>query len=98
VSRRGVRVIELQDFMCRCGGTDLERREQDGEAVELRCSGCGRRYAVRRLTRQTRISNLPMSFGFRSLYWDSINVSGGSIEGVTEDGFEIREIEGEGSR
>jgi hypothetical protein len=93
VSRRGVRVIELQDFMCRCGGTELERAERNGEVVELRCPNCGRRYAVRRLTRQTRVSNLPMSFGFRSLYWDTINVSGGSIQGVTEEGFEIRQIE-----
>jgi len=35
---------------------------------------------------------LPMSFGFRSLYWDKIETSGGSIYGVSEQGYEIREI------
>jgi len=95
VGKRGVRVIELSDFMCRCGAQNLPRQEQNGEPVELHCSGCGRRYAVRVLRRQTRVSNLPMSFGFRSLYWDEINVSGGSIQGVTEEGYEIREIEEE---
>jgi len=95
VGKRGVRVIELADFMCRCGAQDLERLERDGQVAQLRCRGCGRRYAVRALTRQTRVSNLPMSFGFRSLYWDEIDVSGGSIQGVTGQGFEIREIEEE---
>jgi hypothetical protein len=95
MNKRGVRVIELSDFMCRCGGRELERRERDGEPVELRCPACGRRFRVRRLARRSRVSNLPMSFGFRSMYWDAIDVSGGSIEGVTEEGFEIREIEEE---
>jgi len=33
-----------------------------------------------------------MSFGFRSLYWDKIESSGSAIYGVTEQGYEIREI------
>ena len=95
MNRRGVRVIELADFRCRCGAADLQSRLQDDEPVELSCRACGRRFTVRRLARRSRVSNLPMSFGFRSLYWDRINVSGGTIEGVTEEGFEIREIEEE---
>lgn len=78
--------------MCRCGAAGLTPVEAEGQPVALRCPACARHYSVRRLSRQTRISNLPMSFGFRSLYWDAINVSGGAIQGVTEEGFEIREM------
>ncbi len=38
------------------------------------------------------MTNLPMSFGFRSLYWDRFETSGGSIYGISEQGYEIREI------
>jgi hypothetical protein len=32
-----------------------------------------------------------MSFGFRSLYWDRFDRSDGSLYGVAEEGWEIRE-------
>jgi len=35
-----------------------------------------------------------MSFGFRSLYWDRFDRSGGSQFRVAEEGWEIRESEG----
>jgi len=78
--------------MCRCGATSLERREVELRPVELTCRGCGCRYAVKKLEKRTWVSNLPMSFGFRSLYWNKIEASGDSIYGVTEEGYEIREL------
>ena len=41
-----------------------------------------------------RISNLPMSFGFRSLYWNEIEVGGDGLSGKMEEQYEITEIEG----
>jgi hypothetical protein len=91
VRQRGIRVIELDDFMCRCGSTEFHRQEEDGRPVELKCRRCGVRYTVRKLEKRTRVSNLPMSFGFRSLYWNKIESSGSSLFGITEEGYEIRE-------
>jgi hypothetical protein len=91
VGKRGVRVVELEDFLCRCGTGDFERTESDGVPVSLRCRSCGRSYAVRKLQKMSRLSGLPMSFGFRSLYWERFDRSGGSLYGVAEEGWEIRE-------
>ena len=56
------------------------------------CRSCGRRYSVKKKEKRTRMTNLPMSFGFRSLYWDKIESSEGGIYGISEHGYEIREI------
>jgi ribosomal protein L37E len=102
VGKRGVRVLELEDFLCRCGAADFRReaeQEPEPEAPEPRsmtCRRCGRRYEVRRLEKKSRLSGLPMSLGFRSLYWDRFDHSGGSQYGVAEEGWEIREAEGPG--
>ena len=80
--------------MCRCGSTAFDRKESGGVPAEMICRQCGVRYSVKKLEKRTRISNLPMSFGFRSLYWDRIETSGASIQGITEDGYEIRELGG----
>lgn len=85
--------MELEDFMCRCGGHDFQRTLAEGKVTGLMCRGCGRSYSVKRIEKRTRIDNLPMSFGFRSLYWDQIEASGSSIHGVSEGGYEIREEE-----
>jgi hypothetical protein len=92
VSKRGIQVIELEDFMCRCGNRDFETMLEEQTPVGLTCRTCGQRYSVRKKEKRTRMTNLPMSFGFRSLYWDKIESSGNSIYGVTEQGYEIREI------
>ncbi len=78
--------------MCRCGTSDLTVEARGGAPVELRCPGCGRRYSVSKLEKRTRINNLPMSFGFRSLYWDKIESGRGGLAGVSEQGYEIQEI------
>ena len=78
--------------MCRCGSTAFDRREGDGGPVEMTCRQCGCRYSVKKLEKRTWVSNLPMSFGFRSLYWDRIESSGTSIHGITEEGYEINEL------
>jgi hypothetical protein len=93
VGKRGVRVLELEDFLCRCGAADFERTESDGVPVSMRCRRCGRHYSIRKLEKKSRLSGLPMSFGFRSLYWDRFDHSGGSHFGVAEEGWEIRESE-----
>jgi hypothetical protein len=95
VPKRGIRVIDLEDFMCRCGSTDFERISVEDKPTGLTCRGCGRRYSVKKIEKRARLTNLPMSFGFRSLYWDKIETSGGSLQGVTERGYEIREIKEE---
>jgi ribosomal protein L37E len=59
--------------------------------VSMTCRRCGRAYAVQKLQKRSRLSGLPMSFGFRSLYWDRFDHSGGSVYGVAEEGWEIRE-------
>jgi hypothetical protein len=92
VGKRGVQVIELEDFMCRCGSRNLETELEDQIPVGLTCLSCGRRYSVKKLEKRTWMTNLPMSFGFRSLYWDKIEVSGDGIYGISEQGYEIREI------
>ncbi len=38
-----------------------------------------------------RISNLPMSFGFRSMYWEEINVEHDGLSGKLEEYYEIEE-------
>jgi hypothetical protein len=91
VSKRGIRVIELEDFMCRCGSRDFDTETKGRDPVGLSCRSCGRRYSVRKQEKKTRMTNLPMSFGFRSLYWDKIEASGGALFGISEQGFEIRE-------
>ena len=89
-----MRVLELEDFLCRCGAADFERAESEGVPVSMSCRRCGRGYAVRKLETKSRLSGLPMSFGFRSLYWDRFDHSDGSQYGVAEEGWEIRESEG----
>lgn len=44
------------------------------------------------MKKRTFINNLPMSFGFRSLYWDKIEPDGHSLFGITEAGYDIKEI------
>ena len=92
MGRRGVQVIELEDFMCRCGGRDFDQELEEQTPVRLTCRSCGRRYSVKKKEKRTRMTNLPMSFGFRSLYWDKIESSEGGIYGISEHGYEIREI------
>jgi hypothetical protein len=92
VRRRGILVIELEDFMCRCGSRDFDREFKEEIPVGLTCRSCGQRYSVKKKERRTRMSNLPMSFGFRSLYWDKIETSSSGIYGISEQGYEIREI------
>ena len=60
----------------------------------MTCRRCGRRFSIRRLEKKSRLSGLPMSLGFRSLYWDRFDHSDGSQFGVAEEGWEIREAEG----
>jgi ribosomal protein L37E len=94
VGKRAVRVLELEDFLCRCGEADFRREPDEGKPAFLICRRCGRSYTVRKLEKRSRLSGLPMSFGFRSLYWDRFDHSGGSLFGVAEEGWEIRESEG----
>jgi ribosomal protein L37E len=91
VGKRGVRVLELEDFLCRCGAADFAQLPSDEEPASLSCRRCGRAYTVRKLEKKSRLSGLPMSFGFRSLYWDRFDHSGGSQFAVAEEGWEIRE-------
>jgi hypothetical protein len=91
VSKRGLRVLELEDFRCRCGAGEFERTCREEVPVSLLCRSCGRSYTIRKLQKRNRLSGLPMSFGFRSLYWDRFDRSGGSLYGVAEEGWEIRE-------
>jgi hypothetical protein len=91
VGKRGIQVLELEDFMCRCGSRDFETETRDQNPTGLYCRSCGRRYSVRKRQKRTRIANLPMSFGFRSLYWDRIEATDGGIYGVSEQGYEIKE-------
>ncbi len=91
MAKRGLRVLDLADFRCRCGAGELERTFREGTPVSLLCRSCGRSYSVRQLQKRSRLSGLPMSFGFRSLYWDRFDRSGGSLYGVAEEGWEIRE-------
>jgi len=93
MGRRGVRVLELEDFLCRCGAADFELRPGGEEPQTMTCRRCGRSFTVRRLQKKSRLSGLPMSFGFRSLYWDRFDRAGGSLFGVAEEGWEIRESE-----
>jgi hypothetical protein len=92
MSKRGIRVIELEDFMCRCGSKDLEQELEAERPVGLTCRTCGRRYSVKKREKRVRVTNLPMSFGFRSMYWDKIESSRSALYGVSEQGYEIREI------
>jgi len=92
VGKRGIHVIELEDFMCSCGGREFDTEFADRKPVGMTCRKCGTRYSVRKREKRTRMTNMPMSFGFRSLYWDKIESSGGAIYGVSEQGYEIREI------
>jgi hypothetical protein len=91
VGKRGVRVIELEDFMCRCGSRDFDKEPNGQAPTGLTCRSCGQHYSVKKLEKRTRMTNLPMSFGFRSLYWDKIESSPDAIYGVSEQGYEIKE-------
>ena len=91
MGKRGIQVIELDDFMCRCGSRDFDREIKEQNPVSLTCRSCGRRYSVKKREKRIRMTNLPMSFGFRSLYWDKIEASREGIYGVSEQGYEIRE-------
>ena len=71
----------------------FRKTESDDVPVSMSCRRCGRGYTVRKLEKKSRLSGLPMSFGFRSLYWDRFDHSGGSQYGVAEEGWEIRESE-----
>jgi hypothetical protein len=93
MKKRSIRVMELEDFMCRCGQTDFAVTREGERPVTMSCRHCGRGYAVERLEKTTRISNLPMSFGFRSLYWDRIEPGAGGVSGVIQEGYQITEIE-----
>ena len=85
--------MELEDFLCRCGAADFRRVPDDQEPESMTCRRCGRRFSLRRLEKKSRLSGLPMSLGFRSLYWDRFDHSDGSQFGVAEEGWEIRESE-----
>ena len=91
MGKRGIRVIELEDFMCRCGSRDFDKKVEAETPVGLICRSCGQRYSVKKREKRIRMSNLPMSFGFRSLYWDKIETSDSGIYGISEQGYEIRE-------
>jgi hypothetical protein len=78
--------------MCRCGCRDFDKEIEKQEPVGMTCRGCGRRYTVKKREKRTRMTNLPMSFGFRSLYWDRIESSEHGIYGVSEQGYEIKEV------
>jgi len=93
VGKRGMRVLELEDFFCRCGAADFEKTENDGVLVSMSCRRCGLHFSIRKLEKKSRLSGLPMSLGFRSLYWDRFDHSGDSQFGVAEEGWEIRESE-----
>ena len=86
--------MELEDFLCRCGAADFRREPVGEEPLAMTCRRCGRRFSIRRLEKKSRLSGLPMSLGFRSLYWDRFDHSGGSQFGVADEGWEIREAEG----
>ncbi len=62
------------------------------EIFKLKCTSCGREYLVKKQVKKMRISNLPMSFGFRSMYWEEINVGPDGLSGKLEEYFEIEEI------
>jgi len=92
VKKRKVIVYDMEDFICRCGSTDLETIE-DSEPATVRCNSCGRYYRIEKKEKSMRISNLPMSFGFRSLYWNEIEVEKKGLSGKLEEFYEITEIE-----
>jgi ribosomal protein S27AE len=92
MKKRSIRVMELEDFMCRCGQNDFEATHEGGRPVRISCRRCGRGYRVRKLEKTTRISNLPMSLGFRSLYWDRIEQNGKGATGIINEGYEISEL------
>ncbi len=91
MKKRGIRVFELEDFMCRCGGTDFQIEQQD-DRTRMTCRQCRRSFQAKKIEKRTFINNLPMSFGFRSLYWDKIKPDGPSLFGITEEGYEIKEM------
>ena len=91
--KRGIHVIDLDDFMCRCGHREFDREEQNGAATGLTCRVCKLHYSVKKKEKRIRMTNLPMSFGFRSLYWDKIETTGKGIYGISEQGYEIHEEE-----
>jgi hypothetical protein len=97
MKKRRIRVMALEDFMCRCGATDFDIHREAEKPIRMTCNNCGRSFAVSELSKKTHISNLPMSFGFRSLYWDKFEMSEQGLVGVSEEGYEIKEIKQEES-
>jgi hypothetical protein len=92
MKKRSIRVMELEDFMCRCGETDFEVTRENGTPVKMACRRCGRNYTIKKLEKKTRLSNMPMSFGFRSLYWDRIEQGKAGAAGIISEGWEISEL------
>jgi len=69
--------------------------ESSDSSFNLHCSYCGRTYLVKKRVKRMRISNLPMSFGFRSMYWEEINIERDGLSGKLEEYYEIEEIKTE---
>ena len=57
MKKRSIRVMELDDFMCRCGECDFEVTCEGKRPVRICCRRCTRSYAVKKLESRTRISN-----------------------------------------
>lgn len=87
-------MIELEDFICRCGARDFIVDREQSAPYRMGCRACRREYRVRKLEKKASLNNLPMSFGFRSLYWDKIEINPQGITGICEEGYEISEING----
>jgi len=95
VRLRKIIVYDLDDFICRCGtsGIGLVSDLENGKgSTRLRCGNCGRTYTVQKKEKKTRISNLPMSFGSRSMHWNDITADSGGLNGIIETFYEIKEL------
>jgi len=92
---RKIVVYDLEDFICRCGSTDLKIPENPGPDslnFTMKCRTCGRTYRIHKKEKRMRISNLPMSFGSRSLHWKDITVDKNGLSGEVETIYEIEEL------
>jgi len=95
VRLRKIIVYDLDDFICRCGTPGLgpvSTLESGKNSTRLRCGNCGRIYMVQKKEKKTRISNLPMSFGSRSLHWNNITADSSGLNGIIETFYEIKEL------
>jgi len=98
---RKIIVYDLNDFICRCGSSDLEIPENFGSdslnstISKMKCRTCGRVYRIHKKERRMRINNLPMSFGSRSLHWKDITVDKNGLSGAIETTYEIEELPAE---